>query len=133
MNLYARPRAKRPGPPRRGRVRDAKYLRWIRTFPCVVCLQWWIKGTIQTLDDALTWCVHGSGYPAWEGPTEAAHVGQHGISQKCSDLETIPLCAQHHRTGKDSHHVLGKRFWEHHGLSRVELIARLNALYREAA
>ena len=98
MNLYTltRPRLKRPGPPRRGRVRDRKYLAWIRRFACAVCLL--------------------------NRPTEAAHVGRRGLSQKCSDRETIPLCAEHHRNGKDSYHKLGKRFWEHHGLDRDALI-----------
>jgi hypothetical protein len=120
MNLYAliRPRARRPGPPRRGRVSDRAYLAWIRTLQCVCCEREFI------------------GY--WFGMqrsqrTEAAHVGQRGISQKSSDREAIPLCAQHHRLGKDSHHVLGKRFWEHHGLDRFELLEHLNRAYRDAA
>jgi len=62
---------------------------------------------------------------------EAAHVGEHGLGQKCSDRETVPLCATHHRTGKDSHHVLGKKFWAHHGLNRDAIVKDLNRLYDE--
>lgn len=61
--------------------------------------------------------------------TEAAHVGQRGLSQKCSDRETIPLCAFHHRTGPESHHRLGKLFWKHHGLDRYELIRELQSQF----
>jgi len=64
-------------------------------------------------------------------PTEAAHVGERGLGQKCSDRETIPLCAAHHRTGPESHHVLGKKFWQHHGLDRDEIVAELNRLYEK--
>jgi hypothetical protein len=124
MNLIkrnTRPNAKRPGPPRRGRVIDRDYMDWIRTLQCVVCAQ-------QVI-----------GY--WFGVqrssrTEAAHVGQRGIGQKSSDRETIPLCAEHHRLGKDSVHRLGKNFWQHHGIDRYALIRELQARYekeREAA
>jgi len=70
-------------------------------------------------------------YIAQHTRTEAAHVGDRGLGQKCSDRETIPLCAEHHTQGRDSYHKLGKKFWEHHGLDRFELIARLNAMYTE--
>lgn len=51
-------------------------------------------------------------------PVEVAHVGVRGLMQRSSDLETIPLCANHHRTGKEAQHVLGKYFWAHHGIDR---------------
>lgn len=54
--------------------------------------------------------------------TEVAHVGVRGLSQKCDDRDTIPLCGRHHRLGKDAHHRLGKRFFEHHGTDRDALI-----------
>ena len=38
---------------------------------------------------------------------EASHTGPHGLGQKSSDFSAIPLCYQHHRTGKDSYHKLG--------------------------
>jgi hypothetical protein len=82
--------------------RDPKYRAWIRTLPCAVphCQSRHI---------------------------EAAHVGPHGISQKSSDRSTIPLCTNHHRTGKDSYHKLGPRkFQQVHHLDIPSIVRRLN-------
>ncbi len=115
--LIVKPIRSKPLPkhrkPRRGPLKDAKYLAWIRENICVVCRHWaigeWMIGQTET--------------------TEAAHVGGRGLGQRCSDRETLPLCASHHRTGKDSHHVLGRKFWEYHGLNRDAIIAELQRLY----
>lgn len=61
--------------------------------------------------------------------TEAAHVGDRGLGQKCSDIEAVPLCGEHHRTGKEAHHVLGKRFWEYHRLGRELMITVYHAAF----
>lgn len=61
--------------------------------------------------------------------SEAAHVGLRGLGSKCSDREAIPLCAEHHRIGPDSHHALGRYFWAHYGLDRDAIIKELNRLY----
>jgi hypothetical protein len=82
--------------------KDPEYLKFIRGLPCLVCAR--LGG-------------------------EAAHVGLRGMSQKCPDREAIPLCAKHHRTGKDSHHVLGKKFWEYHDLDRETLVRALQVYY----
>lgn len=82
--------------------RDSKYLAFIRTLPCAICGAWRV---------------------------EAAHTGPHGLGQKSSDYTAIPLCQSHHRTGKAAHHVLGRRFAEHHGLDLPALTARLNQCY----
>ncbi|HEV3332035.1 MAG TPA: hypothetical protein VG096_13680 [Bryobacteraceae bacterium] len=83
-------------------VRCPGYLQWIRTFPCSVC-----RTTRQI---------------------EVAHTGPHGISQKSSDLSTIPLCRRHHRTGDNSYHRLGpRRFAAVHGLNIQAIVARLSA------
>src|SRR4029434_7903636 len=59
---------------------------------------------------------------------EAAHTGPHGLSQKSSDLCTIPLCVKHHRTGNDSYHKLGpRRSAEVHQLNLGAIAARLSA------
>lgn len=89
-------------------LRDPEYLAWIRTLECSIpsCLMHW-RG-------------HG---------IEAAHVGDRGLRQKCSDYEAIPLCAWHHRLSPLSHHRAGKRFWKYHGLDRDKIIAELNARY----
>ena len=94
---------RRIGPPRRGPVLDDGYLRWLRKLPCVVC------GTLR-----------------W---VKAAHVGERGLGQLCSDRQAIPLCELHHRTGALSHHVLQRNFWSYWGLDRYELIAWFNERY----
>ena len=82
-------------------VRHLGYLQWIRTLPCSVCR------TTRAV--------------------EAAHTGPHGLSQKSSDWSAIPLCARHHRTGKDSYHRLGpRRFAEVHRLNIPAIVARLS-------
>jgi hypothetical protein len=114
--------------PRKGRVRDRKYLEFIRDLPCVVCWpRMWRTGDIWTLSRA----THRSAMQTFGSRTEAAHVGLRGLGQKCSDRETIPLCANCHRTGPYSHHKLGGRFWAFHGLDRDALIAELNRRYEE--
>jgi len=100
--------------PRRGPAVDADYREWIRTFGCVVC---WGRLT-QPIESV-------------PRNIECAHVGERGFGQKCSDYETVPLCAHHHRINADSHHVLGKRFWEVHKLDRDALIAQLNSMYEK--
>jgi hypothetical protein len=87
----------------------------------------WRTGDIWTLSRA----THRSAMQTFGSRTEAAHVGVRGLGQKSSDRSAIPLCAEHHRLGRDSHHRLGKRFWEHHGLDRDALIAELNRRYEE--
>ncbi len=106
-----KPIRKKRSEPRRGPVKDPAYLEWIRTQPCCICER---LGVLQ------------------EGSTEAAHVGDRGLGQKCSDLEALPLCAWgHHRVGPYSIHVLGKRFWAHHGLDREALIQDYNWKFEE--
>lgn len=91
---------------------DPDYLDWIRSLPCLICAK--------------------LNRPQF-GRTEAAHVGMRGLGQKCSDRETIPLCACHHRTGEHAHHVLGKRFWTFWKLDRYELIQKYNRMYGNPA
>lgn len=82
-------------------TRNPKYVAWIRTLPCLVC------GRTTTI--------------------EAAHTGPHGLAQKSPDTSAVPLCARHHRTGRDSYHKLGARCFErHHRLSLPAVVARLN-------
>ena len=95
---------RRTGKPRRGPARDLLYLDFVRDHPCLVC------------SDQKT-------------PTEAAHVGARGLIQKCSDYQTVPLCAEHHRTGKDAHHRLGRNFFKHWGLDVSNVTLELRARY----
>lgn len=95
--------------------KDPAYLEWIRSLPCVVCARAIAKlGRTEFVQDT---------------PTEAAHVGDRGLSQKCPDRETIPLCARHHREGTYSLHRLGKNWWKLRGIDKVALISELNARY----
>lgn len=88
---------------RRGAEKAPKYLEFIRSLVCEACYPCGLGDHVQA------------------NPTEAAHVGSRGVGQKCSDYETIPLCSYHHRTGPEAHHVIGKAFWEHHGIDRDAL------------
>ena len=95
--------------PRANRNDHPEYLEFIRSLPCHIC---------QMLRRRQF------------GRTEAAHVGMRGLGQKCSDLEAIPLCGCHHRTGEFAHHRLGKRFWTFWKLDRYEVIAHYQSWYR---
>ncbi len=103
--------------PRRGVVSDPQFRAFVRTFGCVVCF-----GAL----------VRDCGWPPVQhSRTECAHIGIRGLSQKCSDFDSAPLCAiEHHQVGPTSHHVLGKRFWAFHGLDRRAIIAELGRLYK---
>lgn len=89
----------------RTHLEDPKYLRWVRSQPC-----------------AIPGCTSGF--------IESAHIGPRGFGVRCDDRQAIPLCAGHHRTRRDAHHVLGKQFWEYHGIDRWGLISKYNAAYR---
>ena len=61
---------------------------------------------------------------------ECAHTGPHGIAQKASDYDCIPLCRWAHQEARDAQ---GKsRAWfEEHGLDRDAIIADLRRRYAE--
>jgi len=81
-------------------TRNLRYLAWIRTLPCLV------RGRTRGV--------------------KAAHTGPHGVGQKPPDTSAVPLCARHHRTGRDSYHKLGPRAFErHHGLDLRAIVAGL--------
>ncbi len=89
---------------RRGPDRDPKYRAYIRQHPCCAC---------------------GS-----EHRIEAAHIGPHGISQKASDYDCVPLCFRCHQGGSVSLHWIGRKRFE--GLRRISfqaVIARMNEAY----
>jgi hypothetical protein len=104
-----KPIARKRAKPRRGPLRDPAYLDWIRQQPCAA----------PDCDCARRL------------PVESAHVGERGLGQKCSDRETIPLCAAHHRTSGNSVHFLGRNFWASAGLNRDSLIGAYNQRYHE--
>lgn len=67
-------------------ARDEKYLRFIRTFCCIICQA---RNTV---------------------PHHFGRTGK-GMGQKCSDYETIPLCVMHHNS---VHSIGNKKFQELH-------------------
>lgn len=70
--------------------RDPKYLDFVRTFDCVDC-----------------------GWPAQLGFIEAHHVYTGGMSIKCSDYDTVPLCGFNARgchQKADKNQMDGERF-----------------------
>jgi hypothetical protein len=77
-------------------TRSSAHLKWIRTQPCVVCFS--------------------------KRNVEAAHVGSRGMGQKCSDLETIPLCQLHHR---EQHRIGLKGFVEKYKLDLKLILWKL--------
>ena len=84
--------------------RSPKYLALVRSQPCCVC---------------------GS----WRG-VESAHTGPHGIGQKASDYDAVPLCRKCHRTGPESLHKLGPlKFATAHGFDARKTISELNGLF----
>ncbi|MGH9772206.1 MAG: hypothetical protein ACRD4Q_10985 [Candidatus Acidiferrales bacterium] len=87
------------------RERDFQYLKWIRSLPCFLC---------------------GKRFYI-----EAAHIGLRAFGCKCEDRETAPACRWCHQTGPHSLHRMGRKFWAHHGIDRMELIARLQGEYEE--
>jgi len=62
-------------------------------------------------------------------PSQAAHFGPRGLSQKTCDKNAIPLCVNCHLEGKDAHHRDAKHFEQKHYLDVPALIARLNRVW----
>ncbi len=103
--------------------RDPARLKWIRSLPCVCCFAFM---------HAWNFTEYWKRRDAAHRYSEAAHVGERGLSQKCSDAETIPLCGEHHRTRKYSAHRLGKNFWAHWGIDKQKLLAELQTAYESS-
>lgn len=62
---------------------------------------------------------------------EAAHFGGHGMGQRASDHDSLPLCVKCHRIGPHSYHVLGGRcFIDFHSLNVFLHQKRLQEFYR---
>jgi hypothetical protein len=79
MTLYQIAAYFKPGKPQPPERNEA-YKRFVRRFPCVVC------GETRRI--------------------ETAHFGPHGIAQKSSDYSVLPLCPEHHRTGRHAYHKM---------------------------
>lgn len=121
---YSRPKRskliKKKRKPKKGD--NPAYRAFVREFACVACF-----GCLLSDEGGVFFSKRQ------QSPTECAHVGARGLSQKCPDSQSLPLCAiEHHQVGPESHHVLGKRFWGFHGLDRAELIKQMQELFQES-
>lgn len=95
------------GPKKRPAEKDAAHLRFIHGLPCLICGQ----------------------------PGEAAHIRMGvtthgkpgtGAGEKPSDKYAVPLCPEHHRTGKGAQHTMSEqKFWQSAGLDAVVISALL--------
>lgn len=106
MDSHCRGRGSAQGPRETARteedvkpIRDPEYLAFVRSLPCSV--------PICTRDRFI----------------EPDHVGKHGMGQKCSDRETIPLCGLHHR---ERHRVGLKQFAQIYNMDVVWIVSELN-------
>lgn len=89
MNIFAIRsffKSGKPEPPERSR----KYLDWLKRFPCIAC------GTDRK-------------------PRDPAHIGMHGLSQKASDFDALPLCRACHQL----QHASSRRFYAKLGFEHI--------------
>ncbi len=103
--------------------RGKQFMEFVRMHPCVVCT----RTCEECRGKVYPTCCQGRG-DCCGVPVEFAHVGERGLGSKGSNMQGIPLCSRHGgRTSKDAIHVLGKKFWEHHGLDRNAIVSHLQA------
>jgi hypothetical protein len=109
-----------------------EYLAFVRRFPCFVCWPglWQHALAVGYLPEEFV------GFRLVQStPTEAAHLGlsttRRGLGQKVPDSEAGPLCADHHRLLKDSHHAGTAAFWQKHpNLDRDGLLRMLWRIFQ---
>ena len=82
-------------------VRDPLYKRSIKSLPCCACGKSW--------------------------NVDPAHTGPHGLGQKASDLDCIPLCRKCHKLFDADPYGFAERM----RLNIAALIAKLNAFWFE--
>lgn len=73
-------------------MHDRAYMARVRELPCCALKVAVTIGADIPLGDLSAFC---------NGGREAHHMGGRGLGQKCSDLETVPFCAEHHRQWHD--------------------------------
>jgi hypothetical protein len=109
----SRVRAKRPGPPRRGRVVDLAFLEFVAGFICAVHQEWQHTGECS-------------------GPLTIHHVREFGSPK--NDRRIIRLCSGHHLHGWGRYSIerLGKAAFEgRYGLNIEQLILYYNEAYEK--
>lgn len=133
----AQVKRRRTGPARRSsRIHNPAYLEFLRGLPCYCCYREAYEFLVRIGGESGFIFAHTL-YGRQKSDTEAAHVGfagkPRGMSQKCSDIESIPLCGhQHHREGPESIHKMGPAaFFAHHGADRDSVIRTFQKLYAE--
>lgn len=115
-------KAKRPAPvipgspgQRQPRVRDPKFLQWVRRLPCVLA-QADCKGPVEAAHVRFSNAVSGRRNP--------------GLQCKPSDRHVLPLCVAHHRAGPNSQHSMNEaRFWSLHNIDPDKLIIALSECF----
>lgn len=110
-----------------------EYLAFVRRLPCFCCWPglWREALAVGYLPEEFAEFRLGQ---VQLTPTEAAHIGyestRRGLSQKVPDSEAGPLCADHHRLARDSHHAGTATFWKKHPqLDRDRLISMLQRIF----
>jgi hypothetical protein len=98
--------------------RDPLYLAWLRLQPCTVFARF---GTCHCRDLAVSYFLR---------VIEAAHTEPHGMNQKASDYDAIPLCRWMHQEAKDEQ-AKSRNWFAEHGLNRKQIIAGLRARYEQ--
>jgi len=89
---------------RQPRVKDAAYLRFIRTLPCVIC-----GAQAEAAHLKFSSAKYGKLHP--------------GIGTRPDDKWCLPLCPEHHRLGSASQHATGDEegWWAAHGIDPCAL------------
>lgn len=85
--------------------RNKKYLDWIKTIPCCICLK-----------------------PPLSDPHHVNEDGKGGKGIKCSDYRAIPLC---HKCHVDIHQLGKRSFAVEHAANYEDLIQFFNELWEE--
>lgn len=94
---------------RRPRQKDDKHLDFIRGLPCCVCGS---RKGVEAAHLRMASRIHGK--------------AETGAGVKPDDVWVTPLCAEHHRTGKDAQHNIGEEaFWAKHGIDPFALCLSL--------
>lgn len=131
-SIALRPRKRRKLLVRLGGVlENPRFRAFVRTFPCILRgLQAFefrsdaAPGTKRILSSVEVRHV-------CSGRIEAAHTGVgSGMGQQTGDENCLPMCVSAHRTGKFSHHALGKEFWMFWGINREAEVEKMNAAAR---
>lgn len=90
-------------------VRDAAYLRYLRTLPC----------HFQAWGNCNTYTTIG------KGPSEVSH-----LDGKSRDDRAVSCCGGHHRTNRIAWHSGQRSFCQHYQLDKDGLLAQAEANYK---